>query len=617
MIEPEKDAETLRTPPGQPAEHAAGKPEVGSSIDDFLLVDHLGEGAFAKVYLAHQKSLHRTVALKISKERSEEAQTLAQLDHPNIVRVYDERRARGRELRLLYMEYVPGGTLEDVIRRARSVPAEARSGRLVLDAVDAALSQRGEEPPLDSMLRARLQKASWPEAVGILGAQLATALDYAHGQGVLHRDVKPANVLLAPSGRARLADFNISFSSRLEGARAAEYLGGSLPYMAPEQLAACSPYHEGAAEDLDERSDIYGLGMLLWELLAGSPPLPGPTPGAAWKVQFADLVGSRRAGVPASAVADLPRGTPEMLIDVLRACLDPDPARRPVSGARLARRLELCLHPRVRALLSPAPRGWRAWIRRIPLSALLLTALAPNAFLSLLNIRYNLKTVVEKSEWSDFWTQVSVVNGVAFPLGIAVLVWWAWPIAAAVRRTAGDPPPRAQRERLRLRALRIGDLAVGVVLPLWILGGLVFPIWHHAYAGEAHEGGYFHFTLSNLMFGVLAATACFFLIGFLVMRVLLPRLAVPGDVDLRAGPAMARLASRSVVYFAACTAVPFVSVVVLATQAGQLRGAYAALGVMGVLGFGASYWLHTEIRKDLDALAYALRPRLAPEDAQA
>ena len=78
-----------------------GELRVGGEIDDFLLVDLLGEGAFAKVFLAHQKSLHRTVALKVSEAESEEAQTLAQLDHPNIVRVFDQRDLPERDLHLL------------------------------------------------------------------------------------------------------------------------------------------------------------------------------------------------------------------------------------------------------------------------------------------------------------------------------------------------------------------------------------------------------------------------------------------------------------------------------------------------------------------------------------
>jgi serine/threonine protein kinase len=582
---------------------------VGAEVDDFLLVDRLGAGAFAEVFLAHQKSLHRTVALKVSSTRTAEAQTLAQLDHPNIVRVHDQRRVPGTDLHLLYMEYLPAGTLDAVIRRVRAAPPADRDGRLLLAALDEALAGRGLAAPPDSMLRARLATASWPQVVCMLGAQLALALDHAHTQGVLHRDVKPANVLLDATGRAKLADFNISYSARLELGGAAEHLGGSLPYMSPEQLAACSPFHAGDAESLDGRSDVFGLGVVLWELLTGGSPLAPPEEGASWEETFDELIASRSRGPDAAARATLEKDAPPLLRDVLLDCVAPDPAQRPATGALLARRLELCLDERAQRLLTMERRGWRTWARRLPLLTLLGVGLLPNAFLSALNIRYNLQVVVEKGEWQDFWRQVQIVNGIAFPVGVALLLWWIGPVAAAVRRREGGrvaPPER--RAALRRRALRVGDFVAQVVLPLWILGGLVFPVWHHAYVGRPHHGGYFHFTLSNGLFGILAATACFFLLGFLVVRALLPRLVEPGDEDEASALRMGHLDRRAAFYFAACTAVPFVSVIVLSLQPSgdDLRGAFTALGVMGMLGFGVSLALAQAMRGDLRALARVL-----------
>lgn len=462
-----------------PAPATDAEPAVGGEIDDFRLLAELGEGAFAKVFLAHQKSLQRLVALKIATAKSEEAQTLAQLDHPNIVRVFDQREVPDRDLHLLYMEYVPAGTLEPVIERIKETPPAERSGRMLLEIVDAALAKRGEAPPIDSMLRQQLTQASWPDTIAIIGSHLALALDYAHAQKVLHRDVKPANVLLEATGRAKLADFNISWSSEVGGG-AGEYMGGSLPYMSPEQLKAASPFHEGEPEDLDHRSDIYGLGIVLWELLTGELPLPEPESGKGWEKLFGDLVDSRSAGVPKDVVAALPPDVSPMLQGILVDCLTGDLAERPQSGAALARRFELCLNPRVRELLTPPTKRWQRFLVRCPLLGLLAIAVAPNAALAALNVIYNAKNVVPKTEWEDFYQQVSLVNGIAFPIGIAILLGLSWPVISAVRRrTRGDPIPEDERPPVRKRALRLGGVIAAVVLPLWIIGGLVFPIWHH------------------------------------------------------------------------------------------------------------------------------------------
>ncbi len=118
----------------------------GDKLDDFDLVALLGEGQFAKVFLARQRSMQRLVALKVSGARGAEAETLAQLDHPNIVRVYDRRSLPDRDLHFVYMAYLPGGTLLDLLERVRKISQPERCGKTLLHAVDAALERRGEFP---------------------------------------------------------------------------------------------------------------------------------------------------------------------------------------------------------------------------------------------------------------------------------------------------------------------------------------------------------------------------------------------------------------------------------------------------------------------------------------
>src|SRR5690606_26136075 len=90
--------------------------DVGATTDDFALLTRLGEGAFATVYLARQRSMQRLVAVKVSSDRGNEPQTMAQLDHPHIVRIYDQRLVPERNLRLLYMQYVAGGTMQALVQ---------------------------------------------------------------------------------------------------------------------------------------------------------------------------------------------------------------------------------------------------------------------------------------------------------------------------------------------------------------------------------------------------------------------------------------------------------------------------------------------------------------------
>src|SRR5574340_107017 len=246
--------------------------EVGQRVDDFDLLMGLGRGAFGRVFLARQRSMQRLVAVKISHDHGTEPQTLAQLDHDYIVRVFDQRLLKDLRLRLLYMQYLPGGTLLRVLQRVRETDEAERSGQLLLDVIDEVMQDKGEIRPSDSSVRAEIAQLTWPETVAWLGRRLADALDYAGRHGVLHRDIKPANVLLTSAGVPKLADFNISFSDTVSGASPLAYFGGSLAYMSPEQLAACHRGMPGTAADLDTRSDIYALGVMLWELVCGRRP---------------------------------------------------------------------------------------------------------------------------------------------------------------------------------------------------------------------------------------------------------------------------------------------------------------------------------------------------------
>jgi serine/threonine protein kinase len=573
--------------------------DAGETIDDFDLLALLGKGAFARVFLARQRSMQRLVALKASADTGAEPQTLAQLDHPHIVRVFDQRVLAGRGLRLLYMQYVPGGTLQNPLGLARRTPEGQRSGRTLLQAVDRALEDRGEAPPDGSALRERIASWGWPETVCWLGARLAEALDYANRQGVLHRDVKPANVLLSAEGAPRLADFNVSFSCKLEGAGPAAFFGGSLAYMSPEQLEAFNPAHPREAGDLDRRTDLYSLCLILWELLAGRRPFPDEAPDGEWGRMLERMTARRRAGVTPADVAGLPAHLPPGLREVLLSGLAADPADRPESGADLARELGLCLRPRARRLLNPAPGGWRGFVRRHGLVLLLLAVIFPNALAALFNIAYNRLAIIARMPGADavFWNVQAGINSVAFPLGIVIGGLVILPVSRAARRGGGGLPPVVRR------CLILGDVAALLSIAEWTVAGLVYPWCLCALLGPQPPEFFVHFFVSLGLCGLMAAVYPFFAVTFLAVRVLLPPLIRGRGLSADELQGLERLKRRTGLYLLLAAAAPMLTVAAWAVLGSENRVLLGVLGAVGVVGFAAAFALSRAIQGDLEALA--------------
>ena len=153
-------------------------------IDDFDILMRLGQGAFASVFLARQRSMQRLVALKVSRDHGDETQTLAQLDHPNIVRVFDQRVLAERQLRLMYMQHVPGGTLQAVVDQVRAdTGRRAQRARRSCRRSTRRWSSKGVRRRTIRRCGGDWRKRPGPQAVCWMGARLAAALDYAHRSG--------------------------------------------------------------------------------------------------------------------------------------------------------------------------------------------------------------------------------------------------------------------------------------------------------------------------------------------------------------------------------------------------------------------------------------------------
>jgi serine/threonine protein kinase len=216
---------------------------IGKTIGRYRITEHLGRGGMAEVYKAHQASLDRDVAIKLMHgfladepgflaRFEREAKVVATLRHPNIVQVYDFDADHG--VYYMVMEFINGETLKARLQT---------------------LETKGEWVPLDDAARIVL-------AVG-------SALKYAHERGMVHRDVKPANVMITTDGQVILTDFGIAKIVSASHLTASGALMGTPSYMAPEQ---------GLGQPGDERSDIYSLGVMLYQLVVGRLPFDADTP---------------------------------------------------------------------------------------------------------------------------------------------------------------------------------------------------------------------------------------------------------------------------------------------------------------------------------------------------
>jgi serine/threonine-protein kinase len=316
---------------------AAAAPAAAQTVSGYELLEELGRGAMGVVYKARQRGLNRTVALKMvlagahaaAQQRARflvEAEMIARLDHPHIVNVHEFGEQGG--VPFLALEYVAGGTLADLL---------------------------GGRP--------------WPaQQAAALVEKLARAVEHAHRHGVLHRDLKPANILLqAPEGQATIRDLqsvvpkisDFGLAKPLTGTArltASDAILGTPAYMAPEQAGGAA--HAGAA------ADVYALGVILYEMLAGRVPFLGATP-----LETLRLAAEQEPPPLAHVRPPVPRD----LARICHKCLEKAPARRYASAGELADDLRRYVDGepvRVRPV-GPAERAWK-WARRRPALAGLL-----------------------------------------------------------------------------------------------------------------------------------------------------------------------------------------------------------------------------------------------------
>ncbi len=325
--------------------------EPNLQIGDFRLERRLGAGGMGVVYQAVQLSLNRRVALKVlpfnlntgssAVERfRREARAAAKLCHPGIVTVF----AEGAERNVCYfaMEMIDGRNLDSVIadlkRRSSLVARRSNSRREQSRTHEALPGEPGKETAFPCLLADCKSEAQYFRAVARLIGGAAEALHYAHGHGIIHRDVKPSNLMLARDGRLVLLDFGIARVCE-EHATVTGSFVGTPRYMSPEQIT------DGDAKP-DHRSDVYSLGATLYELLTLEPLVDGDTEHQVICQILSDTVQRPRR---------VNRRIPVDLDTICGKAIEKDPARRYQSAAEMAEDLRRYLSGRVIRARRPGP----------------------------------------------------------------------------------------------------------------------------------------------------------------------------------------------------------------------------------------------------------------------
>jgi serine/threonine protein kinase len=526
---------------------------VGQCLGDFELLHELGAGSFARVFLARQISLERRVALKVSALVGSEARTLAGLHHDHIVQVYSETVDAERHWRLLCMQFVPGTTLAYLIRHLPRPGGSAWNGADLLAILDALEGDTVSLNPAALRERDYLRGCDLVQAVCWLGTRLAEALVYAHGRSVLHRDIKPANILVHRYGRPLLADFNLALDARPKVGRGLETtpqhgleatpqhgleatpqhgttpqpgpFGGTLAYMAPEHLDAFNPEENVPASAVDQRSDIYALGVVLFELATGELPFGRPPTWGRGAVLLRALAQQRREAAPS------PRrccpAVSEVLDRVIRRCLDPHPERRYQTAAELGRALEGCR--RLQRSVEQLPHAGRVTrvLERYPFAGGLALMLLPHVLATGQNIAYNQVQIVNyltAAQQSLFPRLVLLYNAVVYAVCLGVLVRRLLPVLRAWRELARpEIPPAEDVAGGRRLALTWPRWVILLSCLGWLPGAVLFPLGLHLGADPLPPEVFVHFLISNALAGLIALTYAFFAVEYVVLRVLYPR----------------------------------------------------------------------------------------------
>ena len=569
----------------EPTEESRRLINPGDKIDDFELLAELGKGSFATVFLARQTSMQRLVALKVSVDHGMEAQTLAQLDHPNIVRVYDQRKAVDYDLQLLYMQYLEGGTLLDAAQWLFNRPGEIElSGKSLVRAIDQAMVDRGAAPNYESPFRKQLVEANWDQAIFLMGHALAQALDYAHGRGVLHRDIKPANVLIGGDCTMKLADFNISSATTVVGTGK---FGGSLAYMSPEQIRAFNPADEFTADQLDERCDIYSLGVMLIQLLKGSLPFSNYSRSRS-TAGLENMIEERRSPVSLQRIADSLADHSPLLQTTLLNCIAPAADDRHASAADLATQLKIGLDPAAEQLLFPARNSWSKRLRGWFYPICFVVALILNALAAAFITTFHIYESVDDEFHVTYMTVQRIVNGIAFPLAAMIFVALTHVVHQVLKSRRRSQPVNGDDQILAIsRNLAAGHIQAAVCGFEWIAAGVLYPLVLTCLGVRLDAPGWINFIASHTLAGVAITTLTFFAISWFSVTSWLPAIlqgSYTSESVAATTKGLNRLLDRIPIYQVLAASIPLLAIALLVIFSELVEQSKFSLTVVSIFG---------------------------------
>lgn len=617
-LEPATDFDPLdETAPAPPmpksvASRASGVADPlnpGDSIGNYLLLKKLGQGAAGTVFLAREETLDREVALKIAKNIGSEARTMASLEHRNIVQVFSESVDSTRDQRLLCMQYVPGTTFQSVMDDLDSVPLAKRNGKSILEVIDDRVVVEARFNADDLRRRDLLASENATAAACNIFAKIAEALAFAHQQHVLHRDIKPSNILIDQFGQPLLADFGVSAREDSAG----HVFGGTIMFMAPEHIDAFNPADPTEQTAVDERSDMYSLGVVLFTWLTGKFPFAsqGPTrPG-----NLRELSESRRGMIP--ELRDKLAGVPTRLGEVVVRTLMPRKEDRFANATELAHALDTCHQLELAEKRMPRTGVFLNFVQRRRYLGSILFTFWPHILGGIACAAYCLATLHEYvSEAQLMWiVSISVTYCVlCFPL----LAWFVYvryrrTFAAAGAVSNGTPVSTEDYHFARMRLLEAPWVSVIMssigwlgLLPIATIGSYFVG---HGLDFDSDREELFIFARA-VIFGWLIATGYSFLIlQYVTIRVWYPLLwsvtsPMPADPDTELRSVL--LSSR--VFLFVASLVPLTAAITVILAGPQAVGflMFRIIGVsmivLGVVAFFFCVHLFQLIEQTVEAL---------------